>query len=107
MSEINVFLNWVLDQASHKLAGLITTVALFALPFLLSRGFLRTVPQWTGRGRLRLLFCHFCAFAVLVGLEVLLIGDFNGGHLLFTAMIQGMLLILDLFSPSKAASVPR
>ena len=107
MSELNMFLDWMLDQARHNLVGLVTTLALLGLPFLVSRGFLRKVPQWTGRERLRLLFCHLCAFAVLVSLEVLFIGDFNGGYLFFTAGIQAFLLISDLSSLSKPASASR
>ena len=107
MSELNMFLNWGRDEIRDVLAGLATTIAFIGLPFLVSRGFLRKVPQWTGRERLRLLFCHLCAFAVLVSLEVLFIGDFNGGYLFFTAGIQAFLLISDLSSLSKPASAHR
>jgi len=107
LSELNMFLDWMLDQARHNLVGLVTTIAFIGLPFLVSQGFLWKVPQWTGRERLRLLFCHLCAFAVLVSLEILLIGDFNGGYLFFTAGIQAFLLISDLSSLSKPASARR
>ena len=103
-----MFLNWGRDEIRDVLAGLATNIAFIGLPFLVCRGFLWKVPQWSGREPLRLLFCHLCAFAVLVSLEVLLIGDFNGGYLFFfTAVPQVYLLILDLFSPSKPTTSSR
>jgi hypothetical protein len=101
-----MFLDWMLDQARHNLVGLVTTLALLGLPFLVSRGFLRKVPQWTGRGHLRLMFCHLCSLSVLFALGVLLIGDFIG-YLFFMAVAQVYLLIFDAFSPSKPASASR
>jgi hypothetical protein len=43
----------------------------------------------------------------LVSLDVLFIGDFNGGYLFFTAGIQAFLFISDLSSLSKPASARR
>jgi hypothetical protein len=101
-----MFLNWGIDQVRDALAGLATTIACLGLPFLVSRGFLQKVPQWTGRGHLRLMFCHLCSFAVLFALGVLLIGDFIG-YLFFVTVAQVYRLILDAFSPSKPASASR